>query len=73
MDKNEIIELIAKRVETKVEITEESRLFDDLGLSSLKMFALLCEFEEKIGKQLSIMDFVGVKTVKDLTDKIISK
>ena len=73
MDKNEIIELIAKRVETNVEITEESRLFDDLGLSSLKMFALLCDFEQKIGKQLSIMDFVGVKTVKDLMDKIISK
>ena len=70
MDKKEIIDVIQQHVETNVEITEDSQFFNDLGLSSLSMFSLFCELEEKTGKKINIMDFVGLKTVGELIAKI---
>lgn len=67
---DKIIEIIKQHTEDGVNVTENSELFGDLGLSSLDMLTLIFSIEEKIEAKISIMDFVGIKTVGDLIHKI---
>ena len=69
MDKT-FIEILKNNAYEGVEITAESNLFDDLGISSLGMFTVICEIESKFGKKINVMELVEVKTVKQLYDKI---
>ena len=69
MDKT-FIEILKNNAYEGVEITPESNLFDDLGISSLGMFTVICEIESKFGKKINVMELVEVKTVKQLYDKI---
>jgi acyl carrier protein len=58
-----IIELILNYVEPEEEITEDSLLNDDLGLSSFDIACLGSDIEEAFGTELSAEDFRDLETV----------
>ena len=68
---SKFLEIIKNNCVEGVLVTENSNLFDDLCVSSLGMFSLVCELEEAYDIKINVMDLVNVKTVKDLYEKIM--
>ncbi len=62
----QFIELIRKYTASDIEIIETSNLRDDLGISSLGMFSLVCEMEQVYNKKINIIELVNVKTIGQL-------
>lgn len=60
------VEVIRKYSISDVEITEKSNFLNDLGISSLGMFSMVCELEEIYGKKINIMGLINVKNVGQL-------
>lgn len=60
------VEVIRKYSISDVEITEKSNFLNDLGISSLGMFSMVCELEEIYGKKINIMGLIYVKNVGQL-------
>lgn len=68
-----IATLLARLLRTDVEITEDSRLMDELGLSSSLTLELLLELEDEFQIQVDVEELEDgdVHTVGDLTDYIV--
>ena len=63
------IEILKNHAYEGVEITPNSNLFEDLGISSLGMFSVICELENVFGAKINVMELVDVKTVEQLYNK----
>ena len=63
------IEILKNNAISGVEITPESNLFNDLGISSLGMFSVVCEIEKEFNVKFNVMELVDVKTVIELYNK----
>lgn len=63
------IEILKNNAISGVEIKPESDLFNDLGISSLGMFSVVCEIEREFNVKFNVMELVDVKTVLDLYNK----
>lgn len=64
---NRMIVCIAEYMNIKAEeITMESHLVRDLGLTSFDMVELSCEFEDMLGREVSTQEMAGIEYVKDL-------
>ena len=63
------IEILKNNAISGVEITPESNLFNDLGISSLGMFSVVCEIEKEFNVKFNVMELVDVKTVLELYNK----
>ena len=73
---NLVSQAILAQTGSDVQIFNDLRLKEDLGLPSIKLVMLLTNLTQKL--QISIMDFsdhelLRVKTVKDLTDLLTIK
>lgn len=55
---------------TKAEITENSTLVNDLGLSSFDMVSAVTAFEDEFDIEISDRDIRKLVTVKDVTEYI---
>lgn len=55
---------------TKTEITENSTLTNDLGLSSFDMVSAVTAFEDEFDIEISDRDIRKLVTVKDVTEYI---
>lgn len=55
---------------TEADITLDTELRSDLGLTSFDLVSLLSEVEEKYGVQISEEDIASLITVKDLIEYI---
>lgn len=61
-------EILAKH--TKAEITENSTLVNDLGLSSFDMVSAVTAFEDEFDIEISDRDIRKLVTVKDVVEYI---
>lgn len=55
---------------TEQEITEETKLRSDLGLSSFDLVSLIADIEEKYNIKVNDEDIASLTTVKDLMNYI---
>lgn len=63
------IKMIEESISLKNEqlkITPETKLIDNLGMTSLDMMIVLFEIEHRYNKKIPLEDLRRVKTVKDL-------
>lgn len=65
-----IIGIIKEFLQTDVPIGGDSRLHEDLGLSSLQMLMLIANIEETLDCKISWDRLVNVKTVEQLSRAI---
>ena len=67
-------EIMAQYVEVDPEeITEDSRLVEDLGLSSFALMSLMGDVEEQFGITIDETELTDVHTIKDVMEYIESK
>lgn len=55
------IDILKKYSVSDVEITKDSIFLNDLGISSLGTFYIVCELEEAYNKKIDIMGLINVK------------
>ena len=67
---NKFLEILKNNAVEGVEITKDSFLFEDWGISSLGMFNVIFEIENEMGVRVNVMDRIEVKTVEQLYQKI---
>lgn len=69
--KEKIIDLLADKLSfEKSEIDENQNFVEDLGADSLDMVEIVMGVEEAFNLKIADEDIVGVKTVKDLIEKV---
>lgn len=67
----EIKELVAESLGTKVEdLTEETSFSDDLNADSLDLFEMVMELEDKFEVKIPTEDLEKIKTIGDVKDYI---
>lgn len=67
MDKERVIEIIAEQLNmNKEEITEDTKLSEDLGADSLDLFQIIMALEEEYGIEIPTEDAEGIKTINDI-------
>ena len=67
-----IIAVIVKSTETEKEVTVETYLVKELGLSSLEVVVLLGDLEAEFGIDIPVSKVRNVQTVGDLCQVVIS-
>ena len=71
MTKEEIIELIAKKLRIDVDsIEDDSNLVNDLGADSIDLVEMLMEIESTLDITVSDEEAAELKTVRDVVDFI---
>ena len=71
MTKEEIIELIAKKLRIDVDsIEDDSNLVNDLGADSIDLVEMLMEIESALDITISDEEAAELKTVRDVVDFI---
>ena len=71
-----LIELFGNVFEGDVQtdgITEQTRLVEDLELNSIGLLYMALAVEENFGVKFNNDDFVNIRTVQDVLDKIEGK
>lgn len=62
------IGILEEYVESDSEVTRESALIDDLGLSSLDVVSIVAEFEEEFDIEIPDRVIPTLRTVGDIVD-----
>ena len=70
--KKEIIHIIKVSTETELDITEETNIYGDMGLSSVEVMVMLGELEDAIGIDIPASKLRKVSTVGDMCELVIS-
>ena len=71
---DKIKEILAQYADVDLdEVTEESRLAEDLGLSSFSMMSMMGEFEEAFGITVDETELTGIATIGDVCEYIKKK
>lgn len=65
-----VIDLFAAMADTDDEITEESELIEDLGISSMDVLFLISSLEEEFGIKISEKEVRKMATIGDVTEVI---
>ncbi len=78
MDRTTVLNKVTKIISEKLgvsekEITETSKLVDDLKADSLDLVDLVMALEEELGVKIDDSDLEKISTVKDVVDYIVSK
>ena len=74
--KDELIELFNQVFEGEIDVsdvTEESRLIEDIGMNSIGLLYMAMAVEEKFGISFKNTDFASLLTVGDVLKKIEAK
>ena len=69
--KKKIIDVIEKSTETELELTPDTELFADMGLSSVEVVVMLGDLEDDFGIDIPAADIRNVRTIGELSDLII--
>lgn len=69
--KKEIIRVIKVSTETELDITEQTNMFTDMGLSSVEIVVMLGELEDAFGIDIPASQLRSVKTVGDMCELVI--
>lgn len=71
VDMEQMIEILSQYTElSKDKIQPESRIIEDLGLTSLDVMDLIGELEDQYGLEISDEDIRAISTVQDIADYI---
>ena len=68
----QVKEILAKYVSPDIEITENSTLTSDLGLSSFDLVEIVTDFEGKFDVEIADRDIRKLTKVKDIVDYIFN-
>lgn len=71
--RKEVLSVIEQSTETDIELTEETHLIDDLGLSSVEAAVLLSDLEERFGIRIPIACLRSVQTAGDLCQIVLEQ
>lgn len=69
--KKEIICLIQNSTETPIQITEDTHLIRQMGLSSVETMMLISDLEDRFGISIPVSALRSVQTVGDLCRIVI--
>lgn len=69
--RKKIIEIMIDSTETEEKITEETRIIEDLKLSSMEVMVLVADLEDALGIQIPISKISNVHTVGEFCDVLI--
>lgn len=69
--KKKIIDVIVESTETELELTEDTGLFTDMGLSSVEVVVMLGDLEDAFGIDIPAAELRNIKTIGELSDLII--
>ena len=69
--KKEIIRVIKVSTETELDITEQTNMFTDMGLSSVEIVVMLGELEDTFGIDIPASRLRRVRTVGDMCELVI--
>lgn len=67
----EIFRIIVQSTETELAVTEETKLFEEMGLSSMEVFILLGDLEEAFGIDIPAAGLRSVRTAGDLSKYVL--
>ena len=71
---DKIKEILAEYAEVDLdEVTEDSRLAEDLGLSSFSMMSMMGDFEEAFGIAVDETELTDIETIGDVIEYIKEK
>ena len=71
---NEVINMVMPALDvTETEITEDSNLVNDIGLSSVGILYVVIAIEEIFGIRFDDVGFADFETIKDVIDYIEKK
>ncbi len=78
MDRKTVVQKVTQVISEKLgvdekQITETSKLIDDLNADSLDLVDLVMAVEEEFGVKIADSDLEKISTVKDVVDYIMSK
>ncbi|MGB9820357.1 MAG: acyl carrier protein [Pseudothermotoga sp.] len=78
MDRKTVVQKVTQVISEKLgvdekQITETSKLMDDLNADSLDLVDLVMAVEEEFGVKIADSDLEKISTVKDVVDYIMSK
>ena len=69
--KKKIIDVIEESTETELELTPDTEIFADMGLSSVEVVVMLGDLEDAFGIDIPAADIRNVRTIGELSDLII--
>ena len=69
--KEEIIETIIDSTETEVEVTEQTHIVTEMGLSSVETMMLVSDLEDHFGITIPTATLRDVRTIGDLSAIVI--
>lgn len=64
--KKRTFEVIQESTETEEELSEDTLLYEDMGLASVEVYVMLCDLEEAFGIKIPVASLREVRTVGDL-------
>ncbi len=71
---DKVREILAQYVDADLDnITEETRLAEDLGLTSYSMMSMMGDFEETFGITVDEAELTGISTIGDVMEYIKKK
>ncbi|MGN0249985.1 MAG: acyl carrier protein [Oliverpabstia sp.] len=69
--KKKIIDVIVESTETEIELTQDTGIFTDMGLSSVEVVVMLGDLEDAFGIDIPAAELRNVRTIRELSDLII--
>ena len=69
--KRAVLRVIRRSTETDLELTPETQLVRDLGLSSVETMLLLSDLEDRFGIDIPASSLRNIQTVGDLPQTVI--
>ncbi len=69
--KQKILEIIVESTETELEVTEDTTLYEEMGLASVEAYVLLSDLEEAFGVRIPASALRNVRTTGDLCALVI--
>ena len=70
--KEEILTIIRDSTETELELTPETHLTREIGLSSVETMLLLSDLEDRFGIDIPASSLRNIQTVNDLSQTVIN-
>ena len=71
--KQKILEVIMESTETELKVTEDTTLYEEMGLASVEAYVLLSDLEEACGVRIPASALRHVRTAGDLCTLVIGE
>lgn len=69
--KKEIFSVILESTETEIELTENTHIVNDMGLSSIETMMLISDLDQHFGINIPTSRLRDVRTIRDLCQVVI--